>query len=205
VAEKVLSETASRTSLKPLAVRVGQLCGGVNGAWNSTEWLPSLVQSAVSLECLPDDERGVSWLPADIAAQALVEFRNAPSTVRIVHLVHPRPVLWSPIANQLSSKLSVPLVPYVEWLSRLVQLDESTKSREVEVLKSVPALRLLGFFKGTATRQSTGLAMGVRLLQETQAIVTSETLADPMRHQLDKEDVGRWLKYWRSVSFLLNA
>lgn len=57
VAEKVLSETASQTSLKPLAVRVGQLCGGFNGAWNSTEWLPSLVQSAVSLKCLPDDER----------------------------------------------------------------------------------------------------------------------------------------------------
>jgi hypothetical protein len=42
---------------KMLVVRVGQLCGGINGAWNAHEWVPTIVQSGKFVGCLPDDSR----------------------------------------------------------------------------------------------------------------------------------------------------
>jgi thioester reductase-like protein len=57
VAEQVLAKAAELTSLEPLVVRVGQLCGGVNGAWNTHEWVAALVQSANVVGCIPTDPR----------------------------------------------------------------------------------------------------------------------------------------------------
>lgn len=57
VSEQILREAGRQTSLKSLIVRVGQLCGGLNGHWNSNEWFPSMVQSAEVVGCFPDDEK----------------------------------------------------------------------------------------------------------------------------------------------------
>ncbi len=54
VAEKILEIASRNTTLRPITVRVGQLSGGLNGAWNVKEWLPSMIRSSVSLGCLPD-------------------------------------------------------------------------------------------------------------------------------------------------------
>lgn len=53
VAEKILLLAGSETSLRPIVVRVGQVSGGLNGCWNSSEWIPSIVQSAALTKCLP--------------------------------------------------------------------------------------------------------------------------------------------------------
>lgn len=53
VAERLLETVASETPLRPLVLRVGQVCGGFNGMWNSNEWIPSIVQSARNVRCLP--------------------------------------------------------------------------------------------------------------------------------------------------------
>jgi thioester reductase-like protein len=34
-------------------VRVGQISGGVNGAWNTSDWVPAIIKSSVTLGCLP--------------------------------------------------------------------------------------------------------------------------------------------------------
>lgn len=47
VAEKLCSIAAERTALRPICVRVGQICGSDTGAWNPSEWLPSLIRSSV--------------------------------------------------------------------------------------------------------------------------------------------------------------
>ena len=54
VSEKILSVAGSETTLCPTVVRVGQVAGGKNGSWNKMEWLPSIVQSASLVKCLPD-------------------------------------------------------------------------------------------------------------------------------------------------------
>ena len=53
VAETLLIEAAARTPLRAVIVRSGQVSGGLNGYWNSSEWFPSMIQSAPSVKCLP--------------------------------------------------------------------------------------------------------------------------------------------------------
>lgn len=54
VAEMILHAAAKATTLRPMVVRVGQICGGLNGAWNTSDWVPSIVKSSIALGCLPD-------------------------------------------------------------------------------------------------------------------------------------------------------
>lgn len=53
IAECILAAASEKTGLCTLSVRVGQLCGGLNGYWNEREWFPSLVKSAEHVGCLP--------------------------------------------------------------------------------------------------------------------------------------------------------
>ena len=53
VAERILDVAAERTALRPVVVRLGQVCGDGSGTWNENEWFPSLVKSALTLRCLP--------------------------------------------------------------------------------------------------------------------------------------------------------
>lgn len=53
VAERVLDRVRTSTSLPVTVVRVGQLSGGVNGAWNTKEWFPAMIKSGQMVGCLP--------------------------------------------------------------------------------------------------------------------------------------------------------
>jgi thioester reductase-like protein len=57
VAEQILAKAEESTPLKPVAVRVGQLCGDANGAWNTTEWFPALVQASSIIRHVPDSSK----------------------------------------------------------------------------------------------------------------------------------------------------
>lgn len=54
VAEMILHAAARATSLKPMVVRVGQISGGINGSWNTSDWVPAIIKSSVALGCLPE-------------------------------------------------------------------------------------------------------------------------------------------------------
>ncbi|EGN93439.1 hypothetical protein SERLA73DRAFT_172085 [Serpula lacrymans var. lacrymans S7.3] len=206
VSENILCEAAEHTEMEVLIVRVGQLSGGLNGAWNITEWLPALVQSASILGLLPDDHKQVSWIPLDIAASAFIDFCTASKfpSKRIVHLIHPRPVRWSSLAAVLSSEFSVPLVPYTEWLSRLEQeaVDAEDNSSDLKVTGYIRALRLQSFFKHIATKTASSEAFGFDSFDTREAIALSSQLANPALRQLGREDVKNWLGYWRNKGLL---
>ena len=53
VAERVLDRAAKTTALRPVIVRIGQLSGGKNGSWNTTEWIPAVVRSGEVVKALP--------------------------------------------------------------------------------------------------------------------------------------------------------
>jgi hypothetical protein len=57
VAEQILAKAEESTPLKPVAVRVGQLCGAANGAWNTNEWFPALVQASSIIQHVPDSRK----------------------------------------------------------------------------------------------------------------------------------------------------
>ncbi|KAF9803968.1 hypothetical protein IEO21_09506 [Rhodonia placenta] len=206
VSEQILYTAASKTSLNALVVRVGQVCGGLDGAWNAHEWFPTLVQSALRLGCFPDDDKDVNWVPAEIAAGAIVDFsHHVSNTTRTVHLVHPRPVSWHILASAVASEFAVPLVPYSEWLAKLEQAYQANKRDDLGNTKQdnnqdLRTLQLLPFFRGVAVKLDIArMAMGMPALSIEQAVARSPTLADHTIRQLGEEDVKKWLAYWRKV------
>lgn len=56
-------------------IRVGQLCGSrKDGAWNASEAYPIMLSSSRITGCLPDlQDQPLSWLPVDLAAEAVLE------------------------------------------------------------------------------------------------------------------------------------
>ncbi|KAI0926217.1 hypothetical protein AcV5_008731 [Taiwanofungus camphoratus] len=212
VSEQILYKAAEKSSLKTMVIRVGQICGGMDGAWNAHEWFPSMVQSAAKLGCFPDDNRGVDWIPLELTAAAVIDFRKATNSTNTVHLVHPRPVSWHALAAVVAAELSVPLVSYDEWLGKLEQTASSISDSvhekglraesERDTVRSLRALQLLDLFKGmakSASDTSARLALGMAELAVTRAVAASPTLADPDARQLGAGDVKRWLGYWRKV------
>lgn len=53
VSEAILEVARSQFGLHTVIVRVGQITGGVNGSWNTAEWMPSMVRSSLHLKCFP--------------------------------------------------------------------------------------------------------------------------------------------------------
>ncbi|KAF8878687.1 hypothetical protein CPB84DRAFT_1793984, partial [Gymnopilus junonius] len=207
VSEEILMHISNKSRLKSVIVRVGQLSGGVNGAWNTAEWLPALVQSGQICGCLPIDERLVDWIPLDMAAKSLADFsfsRNL-SLSTIIHLIHPRPTPWKSLANCIASDLSIPLVPFSQWLETLEQHGKSKSGDHIEVddMRRIPALRLLQFFKDMSVKiEDSPAAFGFPCLASEMGVGLSPTLSSMHIRQLDKTDVNRWLGYWRNVGFI---
>lgn len=54
VTEEILVTAAEATPLRPIIIRVGQLSGGPNGCWKPSQWVPSIIRSAITLGSLPD-------------------------------------------------------------------------------------------------------------------------------------------------------
>ena len=60
VSERIIWTASRSTSLRAVIIRVGQLCGGLNGNWNPREWFPSLVRAGQVVGGLPDN-KGVCY------------------------------------------------------------------------------------------------------------------------------------------------
>ncbi|KAK7453562.1 hypothetical protein VKT23_001446 [Stygiomarasmius scandens] len=197
VCEQIM-QTAASVGLRSVVVRLGQSCGSPNGSWNSKEWLPALVRSAPILGCVADNDKPISLIPADMAASALRDFLDAPTTEQnptFVHLIHPKPVKWSSLARIIASRLKVDVLPYSQWLERLEDAGKAVENAE----QKISALRILPFYKGVlqCLDAPNCEAFGIVEIETKQAVRLSKTLADPGLAQLGEEDVNRWLSYWR--------
>ncbi|KAI9459305.1 acetyl-CoA synthetase-like protein [Russula earlei] len=205
VAERILDAAAERTALRPVVVRLGQVCGDGNGTWNEKEWFPSLIKSALTLRCLPSLDGTVAWITAPDAAAAILEMsriKPVPDT-HTLHVVHPRGVPFNNLIASVASSLDVPLVPYPEWLSSLSE-EHKAKSYSAENLENAqaenPALRLFSFFQSVRTGPEWE-PLGVARLDTTRAVRVSRTLAKDAK-PLGEENVDKWLSAWRASGFL---
>ncbi|THV08167.1 acetyl-CoA synthetase-like protein [Dendrothele bispora CBS 962.96] len=199
VSEQIMQAAASTAGLRATVVRLGQACGSPNGSWNSKEWLPAIVRSAPYLKCIPDDNRLMSWIPADMVACALRDFLDVPQTETegkpcFVHLIHPRPVRWSTLARLIASKLKVDVVPFTQWLEKLEQAGKTEQNAE----KKISALRILSSYQGMASIwEEPGVeAFGIAEIENGRAKRLSKTLADPNVPQLGEEQLKKWMSYW---------
>ncbi|OCB92288.1 acetyl-CoA synthetase-like protein [Sanghuangporus baumii] len=203
VCEKLLEIASSRTSLRPITVRIGQLSGMTNGGyWNQKEWMPALIKSSVYIGCLPNLDTDVSWLPIDIAAEVIAELRN--SVAPVLHLAHPHPVPWSSVFQVASQELQLPLVPYNDWFRALTSDDQSLDViRSVDLLTKNPALRIVDFFRTPVENtEAYGEALGMRSLALNEALNNSVILRRMQEMPLSDVDVKKWIAAWSSSGFL---
>ncbi|KAG2139356.1 hypothetical protein DEU56DRAFT_980346 [Suillus clintonianus] len=198
VAEHVLAAASDATRLKPMIIRVGQLTGGRNGQWKTTEWIPSIIGSGLSLGALPDRSDTVNWLPIDVAAASIVEMFNSPPGV--YHLTHPSPVSWTVLMQEAARIMNIPLVPPTQWLASL----EEQASSQTTTSQNNPALRLLDLFRYTPHRSNltTNTVNLEPELSCAKVLQESPTLRSTISSPLGATDVAKWIGYWRSIGFI---
>ena len=204
VAEQLLKRAAERNVCNPSIVRLGQLSGGANGAWRTTEWIPSMISTSLALGCVPDGSGDATWIPVDTSAAAVLDFLDAPA--RVLHVQHPRPVSWTSAIQHFSAALNLPVAPYTEWFSRLESgLTFTADPASTQYLER--GLRLLDFFRLPLLAEPGNprpdiMNTLVHSMDLKHALEASATLQDPSLPGITREDVDRWIAYWRSVEYL---
>ena len=197
VSERILEVAAEQTSLRSAIVRVGQVSGGANGCWNPLEWIPGIVQSSALTKSVPSLGKDISLLPLQVSAQALVQVLDAKTRplATHLHLVNPTPFQWDEVFDYIAKKLDVPLVPYVEWLSKL------KVSTIVKNAQGYPALRLLGFYESLT--QDSGLeAGGLRPCSTEVTRGVCPILDEEGLREVKVEEIQRWLDYWKFLGLV---
>ncbi|KAJ3897995.1 hypothetical protein F5879DRAFT_910286 [Lentinula edodes] len=190
VSEQILDAAHRNSGLKYLNIRVGQLTGAINGAWNVKEWFPSMIQASKILGYIPSDHRNISWIPVYHAAATIIDFVNNGSIHdnQHVHLIHPCPVPWSSLASVFAKKLGLDIVEYRDWLDKLMDKGDT---REMHL---VPFFQRLGQGEVAENRE----AFEMPKVQLKSALAASETLREKSC-EIQEEDVERWLAYWGNV------
>ncbi|KAF8514478.1 hypothetical protein JB92DRAFT_2789445 [Gautieria morchelliformis] len=200
VSERILWAAGHTTSIRPVIARVGQLCGGVNGNWNSREWFPALVRAGQVVGGLPSNRGLVSFLPLHVAASAIIELRH--TSGEYVHIVHPRPVPWEAVIGHMANTLTVPVIPYDEWLARL-----EASPRTDEDLHRNPALHLIDFYRASAVPGDIEAvqdreAMGIAMYKTTVTAAEAPSLSTSRLTRLGRDEVESWIGYWKSKGVL---
>ncbi|KAF5597455.1 nonribosomal peptide synthetase [Fusarium subglutinans] len=149
VAERIC-DAANKEHDSPLAsiIRVGQLCSNEAGIWNTTEAYPLLLSTSKITGCLPDLPKEVlNWLPAEQAAQAVIEiaFANSKgSKTPVYHVLNPHTTpTWKVMLDLLAASNEGPefeIVSSSEWLERLEKALSDDSANH-------PSQALLGLWK----------------------------------------------------------
>ncbi|KAG2076565.1 putative aminoadipate reductase [Suillus decipiens] len=212
-ASKYVSERVLVNSKLPASsFRIGQISGGPpRGAWSTTNWLPIIVESSLSLGALPEAKGLVSWIPPHAISNAILDVAFSEEEPPIVmNMVHPRPVVWralmQPIADALVERKvtghPLPLVPFSEWLEKL---ESSAKDFNEETMKRIPAIKLLNFMRALtqadlAIRASGNMAseaVGMNSFATAIAQRASPTMKE--LKSLSSGDVAQWVDYWAEM------
>ncbi|CAE6489828.1 unnamed protein product [Rhizoctonia solani] len=213
VTEKLL-ESARTAGLQTCTVRLGQLTGDVkSGAWTTTDWVPSLIGSSVSVGCMPGAVGTVSWLPLDAAAHSIIDTcvsRNK-ELPPVIHTSHPRPVPWMEIMNAFSQSLpprtdsQLPIVPFDEWNKRVVEAAASFKGSESDRYQRFPSTKIQSTVDGMVladnelrSRAEVGnVESGGTVRLDT---VVAEEFSSTFRStpELGSEHVRKWVGYWEA-------
>jgi thioester reductase-like protein len=134
------------------------------GAWAATDWVPILVKTSLTLGCLPDAEgvrplfhlavvfftlkptQMITWIPYTTVAQVVMDIAlgsSNPSSV--LNVVHPRPVPWNSIMQDIAKALveqdvaNVPLelIPFNSWYEKLERHSFASSEKDLLALVSV--------------------------------------------------------------------
>ncbi|KAJ6473899.1 putative aminoadipate reductase, partial [Mycena sanguinolenta] len=201
----IAEQIVAQSDLDATCLRIGQLPGSLpTGAWNTSEWVPILVKTSITLGSLPL-ARGSSIFapPHDVVAKAVIDVAFSPSQdclPLVLNLVHPQPDAWNFVMNCIHDELLKPengardlkLVSFADWYAEL----EACEVRGGYVAQDLPGLKLLDMLSRLADitrRSSDGDFGGIRYTTEKMHSVS------PSTHNVEsitKERVEAWVRYW---------
>ncbi|KXH39280.1 hypothetical protein CNYM01_04247 [Colletotrichum nymphaeae SA-01] len=133
-------------------LRIGQLVGDSKvGVWNTTEGIPLMIQTAVTLGALPNLDEEMTWLPVDHAATAILELVNANVAPQpserdtdpdlVYHVLNPTRFHWTRdmLPSLSEAGLQFERLPTNQWMDKLRQSERDPKKN--------PPIKLLDWFE----------------------------------------------------------
>jgi len=194
ISEQLLAVSARQTALRPIVLRMDQITGGLNGAWNTSEWFPVLLRTSVSLGVLPILYGVAHWVPLETAASAVFECRD--SSQDVLHITHPRPVCLDFIVNTAARELDIPTCSYDEWMGKLEE--RASDMVEMEEAQLFPALKAMDFFRGL--KDSVKDKDSAPPYVEGKAAMESGKLREAT--SITESDVHQWIQYWKGIGLI---
>ncbi|PMD59587.1 acetyl-CoA synthetase-like protein [Hyaloscypha bicolor E] len=151
VAETICSRVAESCNKESRfkVLRIGQLTGDTeHGVWNMSEAYPLMLSTLNDLGCLPRINDKLSWLPLDVAANAVCEIaladkeRSRASTSR----------KSSEVYNVVNNDTTTSFMDLLGWLKEMNKdpfeiLESREWSERLEKMESHPAKALLGLWR----------------------------------------------------------
>ncbi|CAG1966199.1 unnamed protein product [Fusarium graminearum] len=146
-------------------LRLGQLVGDTKvGEWNTTEGIPLMIQTAVTLGALPALNEEMTWLPVDLAASAILDLSNLTTTTTtnrssnpdlVYHILNPIRFHWTNqmLPSMRAAGFKFETLPTSEWMQRLRDSDRDPSKN--------PPIKLLDWFESkyghkASTKAETG-------------------------------------------------
>jgi len=203
IAEQILA----RSDLRASSLRIGQICGSVpTGAWATSDWVPILVKTSLTLGCLPLADGLVSWMDFETVTNSIMDLAFAITTESTVYnLAHPRPVSWNFIMNALRDAISkhkkcsaeLRLVLFSDWFTKLEATAVGAEA------KAIPGIKLMNFFQYLAKASATsslhsefgGMDFSTEKMQSISSTVKNT-------RPIGVDHVEAWVSYWIAAGFI---
>ncbi|KAG8707501.1 hypothetical protein FRC08_000467 [Ceratobasidium sp. 394] len=213
VAEKLI-EPARHAGLETCIIRLGQLSGdATSGSWSTTNWVPLVLVSSLSVGYLPMATGDISWLPLPVAANSILDICTSYGSLTppVIHLSHPYPVKWESVFGMFAEALNTrnrggqifPVIPFNQWNERVKSAALAFKGPQNDKFRRFPTMKIQSTIeamvqgdnelrlRGAETDVEAG---GLPGLDTTEAVRMSETLSNVT--QISQEHVEKWVEYW---------
>ncbi|KAF6799434.1 nrps-like enzyme [Colletotrichum sojae] len=184
VSEHITQNASRDAGARARVLRIGQLVGDTKvGEWNTTEGIPLMIQTAVTLGALPQLDEEMTWLPVDLAAKTIIEMTNAdrrrPAEAvaerdsdadLVYHVLNPTRFHWARDMLPSLSKagLDFEALPTERWMQRL-------RASERDPRKN-PPIKLLDWFESKYGHGAGSSGKGVLAFETVESTRDSPTL-----------------------------
>ncbi|KAF4554523.1 Non-canonical non-ribosomal peptide synthetase-like protein 4 [Elsinoe fawcettii] len=188
VAESIVRNAARDVGADARVLRIGQLVGDSKvGEWNTTEGIPLMIQTAVTLGALPTLDESMTWLPVDTAASVIIDLLESDSTVdseKVYHILNPSSFHWTEemLPALRAAGLKFEPLPTAEWMERLRNSERDPEKN--------PPIKLLDWFESKYGSKAAAKPKGALLHETKETGKESETIGK-VPSVTDAEYMGR--------------
>jgi thioester reductase-like protein len=186
VAEHIILNAAKQAGADARVLRIGQLVGDSRvGQWNTTEGIPLMIQTAVTLGALPALDEEMSWLPVDHAARIILDCcdvtttqsdSGVPSVIEtpppdlVYHVLNPTRFHWTRdmLPALAAAGFKFETLSTDQWMDKLRSSERDPKKN--------PPIKLLDWFEGKYGHGASTKNKGVLAYETEKTSAKSESM-----------------------------